>query len=225
MRTNSSGDALELRANAFEGAGDAALHEWTGLFDVQTERPVHLATPVSDGVVGEQEAGIIADAVVVDSEVDGVGMRNVNSDEWDAGGGDAVGDNWSDLLLDLEFDDEVDAGADKFLGVLKRCGCVVTVVEDQQVDARSGGSRLQAFSDGLGERHFGALAGEAEAQLEGKTDQTVEAVARAGNVAAMEERLKDAVDAGLGEPGALIDGLERHGGALGLEQLHNIKSF
>ena len=175
--------------------------------------------------MGEQNAGIVADAVVVDSEIDGVGVGNIDGNERDAGGGDAIGDNRSHLLLDLEFDDEVNAGTDEFLGIPECGGCVIAVVEDHQVDAGSGGGRLQAFGDGLGERHFRALSGEAEAQLERKADKAVEAVARAGDVAAMEQGLKDAVDAGLGEPRALKDGLERHGGAFGLEQLHDIKGF
>ena len=81
-------------------------------------------------------------------------MGNVDGDERNSGGGDAVGDDRGDLLFDLEFDDEIDAGADEFLSVPERSGGVVAVVEDHQVDAGGCGGRLQALGDGLGEWHL-----------------------------------------------------------------------
>ena len=61
-----------------------------------------------DGVVGESFAGFKADAVVVDTEEGGVGVRDIDGDERDAGSGDLVADDGSDFLLDLKLDDEVD---------------------------------------------------------------------------------------------------------------------
>ena len=54
------------------------MDERACLFDIEAERPVELAVPMIDRVIGEKQSGVVADAVVVDSEVDGVGMRNVD---------------------------------------------------------------------------------------------------------------------------------------------------
>ena len=180
---------------------------------------------MGEGVIGKQEAGVVADPVVVDAEINGVGVGNVDGDERNAGGGDAVGDDRGYLLLDLELDDEIDAGANEFLRVLERGGRVVAVVEYHQVYARGRGGRLQALCDSLGEGHLCALAGEAEAQFQRQADQPIEAVSGAGDVAAVKQSLQDAIDAGLGKSGALKNGFERKWGALGLQELHHIERF
>src|SRR5277367_5759345 len=41
----------------------------------------------------------------------------------------------------------------------------------------------------------------------------------------MQQRLQDAVNTGLGKPGALVHGLQRHGSALCLQQFHYVQGF
>ena len=110
-------------------------------------------------------------------------------------------DDGSDVLVDLEFDDEVYLAADKLFGVLEGGGRVVVVVEDEEVDADRERPLLEALGDLVREGHLGALAGEAEAQLLRCGYVAVGAVRGLREVAAMHEGLQDAVDSGLGDSG------------------------
>ncbi len=109
------GEIAERGADGFEGAGDAALDEQAGFGKIEADDPVDVAVPLGERELRERLAGGHADAVVVDAEEGGVGMRDVDGDERDVGGGDLVADDGSDLVLDLELDDEIDAGFDELL--------------------------------------------------------------------------------------------------------------
>ena len=63
---------------------------WPASCKIEAEHPIDLAAPVLIAYAGKSLAGLDADAVVVDAEVRGVGMRNVDGDERDVGAGDLV---------------------------------------------------------------------------------------------------------------------------------------
>ena len=210
-------------AHAFKGAGDAALHEQAGFGEVEPDDPIDLAVPVCDSVLGQLLAGFEADAVVVDAEVGGVRVRDIDGDERNAGAGDLVSDDGRDLVLDLELDDQIDLVLDELFGVRTAVAAVVAVVEDQQVDADSVAAALQALGDLDGERHLGALAAEAEAQLLGAGDVAVGAVRGLREIAAMHEGLEHAIDGGLRDAGLAMNGLERHRLIFALQQLEDVE--
>ena len=209
-------------ANAFEGAGDAALDEGAGFGEIEAESPVDFAGPVGEGVGGEGFAGFDADAVVVDAEVGGVGVGDVDGDEGDVGGGDAVADDGGYVLLDLELDDEVDFAVDELFCVAEGGGAVVGVVEDEEVDADGGCRGFEAFGDFDREGHLGTLAGEAKADFLWRGDVAVGAIGGVREVAAMDEGLEDSVDGGLGDAGFAVNGLEGEGLTFRLEELEDI---
>ncbi len=129
--------------DSLEGAGNATLHDGSGLFDIETEDPVHAAVPASLAKSASEFAGLEADAVVVHSEIGGMGMGNVDGDQGDFGRRDFVGNDGSDLLIDLEFDDQIDLIAHELLGGPDSGGRIIAIVEDEQVDARMNGSVLR----------------------------------------------------------------------------------
>ena len=90
---------------------------------------------------------------------------------------------------------------------------------------RVDGSFLEGLGDQLRERHVAGLAGVAEAELLGAGDLTVEAVGALDEVAAMDEGLEDAVNGSFGDFGFAVDGLERHGLLLRLEQLEDVEGL
>ena len=135
-------------------------------------------------------------------------MRDIDGDERDAGFGDLIGDDRRDVLVDLELDDDVHALADEGLSVLDGDLRVVVVVEHHEVDPDGRRRAAQTGGHGLRERHLRRLPAEAEAQLARPRDVAVLAVGALADIAAMHERLEDAVHRGLGDLGALVDGLK-----------------
>lgn len=209
-------------ADSFEGSSDAALDEGAGFGEVKAEDPVDFAGPLVEGMGGKSLAGFDADAIVVDAEVGGVGMRDVDGDEGDVGCGDLVADDGGDFLLDLELDDEVDTVVDELFGVADGGGAVVVVVEDEEVDADGGCGGFEALGDFDGEGHLGTLAGETETDLFGRGDVAVHAVRGVREVAAVDEGFKDAVDGGLGDARLAVDGFEGHRLIFSLEKLEDV---
>lgn len=219
------GEVRQLVANALEGSGDAALHQRAGFFNIKPENPINFLLPAFDGLRGKQLAGFDAHAVVIDAEVGGMRVGNVEGDERDAGIGDFVGNDGRGLLIDLEFDDEIDVVADEFLGNTDGGGAVVAVVEHDEIDARLIRRSLQAGGHGLRKRHLAALLGEAKTHLARAADKTIKPVLRLREVAAMHKRFEDAIDGGFGDAGALVDGFERHGLIFLLNQLKDVEGF
>jgi hypothetical protein len=76
---------------------------------------------------------------------------------------------------------------------------------------------------GNGEGQLRALHGEAEAQAARARNQAVLAVLRLGHVAAVHQGLEDAVDAGLGDAGLLVNILERDRSVIFFQQLDHIE--
>jgi hypothetical protein len=136
-----------------------------------------------------------------------------------------VGDAWTSVFLDLKLEDQVDALGDKLLRVLDGDVRIVAVVEQDKLHAgtRSGGGYAFGYSDGKG--HFGALDREAEAEPFGTGDEPVLAVLRLGDVAAMDQRLENAVDAGLGDFGFAVDVFKGDGHMVLLKQLKDVEGF
>jgi len=129
-------------AYAFEGSGDAALYKLPGLGQVEAKDPVDFASPLANCMSGERFASLDAYAIVVHAEVGGMGMGDVDGDKRDASPGDLVADDGSNFLFDLELDDEVDFIADELFDVANGGRAVITVVEDEKVDANCGCCRL-----------------------------------------------------------------------------------
>jgi hypothetical protein len=106
---------------------------------------------------------------------------------------------------------KVNALGDKLLGVLDGDVGIVAVVEHEQFHAGGGRGGGDTLGHGDGEGHLRALDGETEAQAARARDQPVKAILRLGHIAAMHQRLEDAVDAGLGDLGLLEDVFKRTG--------------
>jgi hypothetical protein len=212
-------------AYGFEHAGDTALYEEAGLGEVEAYRPVDFAAPVAKCMGGEEFAGLEADAIVVDPEEGRVGVRNVDRDEGDLGGGDLIRDDGCDVLLHLELDDEIDTVFQELLGVAHGGGVVIAVVEDHEVNANGGCSGFEAVGHLDGEGQVGAHLAEAEAELLGAGDVPVEAVGGLDEVASMDEGLEDSVGGGLGDACLSMDGLESHRLVFGLEQFEDVERF
>jgi hypothetical protein len=74
-------------------------------------------------------AGFEADAKIVDAEKDRMRVRDIDRDQRNAPIVNAIGNDGRDVLVDLEFDDQVNALAHKLFRVVDGGGCVVTIVE------------------------------------------------------------------------------------------------
>jgi hypothetical protein len=69
------------------------------------------------------------------------------------------------------------------------------------------------------------LHGESETKAARAGDEAVEPVLRLGDVASVDERLENAVDAGLGDASLLVDIFERDGGVVLFEKLDNVEGL
>ena len=78
-------------------------------------------------------------------------------------------------------------------------------------------------SHGNREGHLRTLRGKTEAQAPGARNQPVKAVLRLGDVAAMHQRLEDAIDAGLGDLRLLKNLFQRDRGVVLLQQLNHVE--
>ena len=126
-------------------------------------------------------------------------------------------------LLDLELDGQVNPLGHEFLGVLDGDVGVVTVIEISNSTPDAAAADGDALRHGHREGHLGALGGKAEAQPAGAGDQPVKAVLRLGHIAAMNQGLENAVDAGLGDMRLLVNVLQGHGGVILFQQLKHVE--
>ena len=207
----------------FECAGNPALHKAAGFRESDAENPIRLALPLVDGVLGEQDAGFIADFKVVHAEVGGIGVGHIDGDERDLSLFEDMRDVGSYVLLHLEFEGQVDALAHKVFRVLDGDIGIVAVVELEQFHSGRSSSGGDAGGNGDAEGHLRALRGETEAEAAGTRDQAVLAALALGHVAAMNQGFQDPIDAGLGDVGLLIDVLERDGTVRLFQEFQNIE--
>ena len=219
------GEIGEAFAYAVEGAGDAALDKTAGLSQSHAENPVDFALPLAESMLGEQGAGFEPALEVIHAKVSGVGVGNIDGDEGNVSLLEDVGHARGDVLLDLELEHEVNAFGDKFLGVPDGNIGVVAVVEDEKLDAGCGGRGSDALGHSDGEGQLRALDRQAEAQAAGARNQPVLAVLGLGDVAAVDEGLEDAINAGLGDPGFPVDVLEGGRGVILLQELEYIEGL
>jgi hypothetical protein len=147
-------------------------------------------------------------------------MRYVyrNQRERDTWSVDLVCQHRRHMLIDLKFDHQIHPVAHEFVRVAQRCGTVVTIVERDQVNPRRRGGSLQAVCHGFRKRHFRRLTAKTEAYLLGVRQQSIQSVLRLGHIAAMHKCFEDAINRGLGNIRALVDGLEREGALLVLQE-------
>ena len=92
------------------------------------------------------------------------GMRDLDGDQRNAGVVILRRDRRRDLREGLEFDDEIDFGADEVIGVLQRDRSAIAIVGDHQLDARGLRRFEDALRHGARERELGGLRGKADAQ-------------------------------------------------------------
>ncbi len=164
-------------------------------------------------------------AKIVHSEINCVRVWNVHRNQRNRSARDLVADDGRHLLVHLKFDCQVDAVAHKFLRIPDGNLSVVMVVQHQQVDSGIRGSGLKAPGDGLGKRHLRRLAAEAKNQLAGIANGAVQAILRLRQVASMRQRFQDAVDRGLRNVCALINGFERYRPVIPLDHLQDVKGL
>ena len=112
---------------------------------------------------------------------------------------------------------------DKLQGVLDGDVRIEAVVEDEQFHTGGSCGLRDTVGDGYGKGQFSALDGEAKAQAARTRDQPVLAILRLGKISAVNQSFKDAVDAGLGDVGLLIDVLKREWGVILLKQLDDVE--
>src|SRR5438045_4053324 len=124
-------DLVEALANAFEGAGDPALHKAACLRESDAENPIGLAFPLIDGELGEQDAGLIPYLKVIHSKVSRIRVRHIDGDQRDFGLLEDMRNVGRYVFLDLELEDEVDALPHKFFRILDSDVGIVAVVELQ----------------------------------------------------------------------------------------------
>ena len=129
-------------ANAVERAGDPALNEAAGLFETDADDAIDISLPLAEGMLGKHCAYFVSSLKVINAEVGGVGVRNINGDEGNVSLAEDVGDARRDGLLNLKLEDKVNAFDDKLLSVLNGDVRIEAVVEDEQFHAGgSGGLR------------------------------------------------------------------------------------
>jgi hypothetical protein len=202
------GDVGDALVNAVKGSANAALDEAARFAKAHTEDPIDFSLPFAESELGEERPSLETALEVVDAEVGGVGVGNVDGDERDVSLLEDVRDARGDCFLHLELEDKVDTARDEFRGIPDSNIGVVAVVEDEEFDAGGGSGGCDGVGYGDGEGHVSALDGEPETETAGAGDEAVAAVLRLGDVAAMDEGLENTVDAGLGDASLLVDVFE-----------------
>src|SRR5215813_10110030 len=88
----------QKRADTLECASDTALHECSGFGNIQAQDPVDLFLPFRDCVLREQFSRFKSNLEVVDAEVAGVRMWDVDGDQRDTSTGNNMRDGRSNMF-------------------------------------------------------------------------------------------------------------------------------
>src|SRR5258708_38769248 len=107
---------------------------------------------------------------------------------------DFVCQDWGNMLIDLEFYDQIHTITHELIRITQSCGSVITIVEHNQVNTGGRRGSLKTVGYGLGERHVGGFTAKPESCLFGARHQPVKAVLRLRQIAAMNKSFQDAID-------------------------------
>jgi hypothetical protein len=67
-------------------------------------------------------------------------MRYIHRNQWDTRGIDLVCEHWSDMLIDSKFNHQIPPVARQLIHIVQGGGAVVTIVENDQINAGGRGS-------------------------------------------------------------------------------------
>ncbi len=152
-------------------------------------------------------------------------MRYIHRNQRDTRSIDLVGEHRSDMLIDLEFDHQIDPVAHELIRVAQSSGTVIAIVEHDQVDAGGRRCSLQTVGDGFGKWHIRRLTAKSESRLLGSRHQAVQPILRLRQVAAVHKGFQNAINGRLGNAGALVDGFERQRTLFVLQKLEYVERF
>lgn len=140
---------LKTLPDGFKGPGDTALHEAAGLIESHTEDPIHVIFPIAVRILGQQRARLDSALEVIDSEVGGIRVRNIDSDHGDFGDLEDVGNARTNRFLGLELKHQIDPPLDEAMGVVDGRLHVESVIKDDQLNTGRGGSDVATVRERL----------------------------------------------------------------------------
>ena len=82
-------------------------------------------------VTGEQLPRLESDSKIIDSEKHRMGMRDIDSNQRNAGAGNFVSNDGGYVLIHLKVNDEIDSVTDEFICVTHGNRGVILVIENQ----------------------------------------------------------------------------------------------
>ena len=208
-----------------EHAGQSHPRQVAGAIQRDEDDLVVFAVPLLPGPASQMPSADQPGLVIVGAEVGGPRVRDFQRDQRNPRIAVFRGHDRRDVLVGLEFDDEIHLLAHQDVGVPLRDLGVVAVVDADQLQALRGRRALQAGRDLLGELIVGALRRISQTKgplLERPLMGSVQVLAHLLEHPAALERVEQAEGHALGQPAARRDFTERQrltGGAERRKQL------
>src|SRR5690242_8805792 len=102
------------------------------------------------------------------------------------------------MLVDLKFDDEIDALSNELVCVLQGCRRIIAIVKNEEIYTGRSGCGFEAFGYINREWHLGRLAAESKSNFSRTRNDSIQSVLGLRQISTMHKSLEYSIDSRLG---------------------------